>query len=331
MRRTRRTSETMLHHLRELRTRLCIVAVVFLASSSLAYYFRDEIIGLLLSPLGSEKLIYLNPAGGFNFIFLVSIYAGAAITLPLLLQQTYAFLRPALPKVIKHYSSKIFVSSLGLLVAGMAFGYYVAIPSALHFLTSFADTYVSASLTADSYLNFVVAYTLGVGLLFQTPLLIMFTHWIHPLTPGGILKSERWIIPIAFTVAAIVTPTPDPLNQTLIAAPLIAIYQLGAISVLYVIWRDRRKTRREQARVKKLTTHSRPVVQQQPNTARPWPTAALPAQKTAPQPVAPKRNLALNIDGVIRTQPATLPPKSAADVRRGAPASTSRGAYLQAL
>ncbi len=235
---------TFADHIRELRTRFFVVAAVFVAGSCLAYAFRGPILQTLLSPLHGEKLVYLNPAGGFNFIFLISIYAGLAVSIPILIQQLYAFLKPALPERVRHYAGRLFVFSLALLVAGVAFGYYMAIPGALHFLYSFADQYVTASLTADSYLNFIIAYTIGLGIVFQLPLLVLFFHWIKPLTPGGLLKSERWVILLSFVAAAIITPTPDPLNQTIIALPVILVYQLGVCMVLVAIARQRKRAKK---------------------------------------------------------------------------------------
>src|SRR5690606_8436207 len=136
-----------------------------------------------------------------------------------LLRQLYAFVRPSLPQAAQTKSSGLIVGSLLLLVAGVASGYVVAVPNALACLYSFAEQYVEASLTAESYLNFMIAYTVGIGIVFQLPLLLMLFHSIKPLTPGGLLKSEKWVVLVAFIVAAIITPTPDPINQAIIAGP----------------------------------------------------------------------------------------------------------------
>lgn len=247
-------------HVRELRTRFSIVTVCFIAASCLAYFYREPLLALLLSPLDGRSLVYLNPAGGFNFIFLVSMYVGMAATAPLLVWQLYCFIRPILPKQVQNYSKRLLIGSMLLLIAGVAFGYAMAIPGALNFLYTFADEYVTASLTADSYLNFVVAYTLGLGLVFQLPLLLLIFHWIKPLTPGGLLKSERWIIVLAFVAAAIITPTPDPLNQTIIALPIIVVYQLGVALVLLSIRKQRKVARLQQAAARTAVVPVRPAV-----------------------------------------------------------------------
>lgn len=235
---------SIMGHVQELQVRLIVSAAVLIVAASLAYVFRDAIIHVLLSPLGGQQLIYLNPAGGFSFILMVIIYAGIAVAAPVLIHQLYCFVRPTLPKKVQHNSVIVLVSSFILLISGVVFGYFFAIPGALDFLYEFAGDYVEASLTAESYINFMVAYTLGLGLVFQLPLLLMLVHWIKPQTPTGLMKSERWVIVLSFIAAAIITPTPDPINQTIVALPIILVYQLGVIAVLISIYKERRRKKK---------------------------------------------------------------------------------------
>lgn len=232
-------------HLKELQWRFMLIALFFIVGAVLAYNYRDIILPIFTAPLNGQKLIYLTPGGGFTFALLISVYAGLAVAFPILLQQLYSFLSPALPEKARRKSIIILISSLFLLVAGILFGYFVAVPSALTFLYGFADQYVTSALTADSYTNFVVAYTIGIGIVFQVPLLLLLLHTVKPLKPGGLMKSEKWVVLGAFIVAAILTPTPDPINQTIIAGPVIVVYQLGVIAVLISIASNARKVKRQ--------------------------------------------------------------------------------------
>lgn len=272
-------------HLKELQWRLTIVAAFFIIGATLAYTYQAQLIPALMAPLHGEKLIYLNPAGGFSFIFLISIYAGIAVALPILVQQLYAFLRPALPQSAQKKSSAIIISSFLLLISGVAFGYFVAVPNALTFLTTFADEYVSSSLTADSYLNFVIAYTIGIGLVFQIPLVLLLIDSIKPLTPTGLFKSERWVILGAFIVAAIITPTPDPINQTIVAGPVIIVYQLGVFAILFKIMKARRaakkQAKREAKQLAREQKQAKKATPQQPTPATPVRRPALSFEQTA--------------------------------------------------
>lgn len=240
--------ESTLHdHIRELRSRLFFVSIVFIIASSIAYNFKDTLIQFLIQPLGGEKLIYLNPGGGFSFIFSVTMYIGAAVTIPVLVYHLYRFVAPALPPSAQKHSALVLISSIALLIAGAAFGYFYAIPGALNFLNNFADGYINASLTADSYLNFILAYTAGLGMLFQLPLILLFIHWVHPLKPSSLLKFERYMVLIAFILAALITPTPDAINQTIIALPIILMYQFGVIAVSVSVYRKRKLLKQQMA------------------------------------------------------------------------------------
>ena len=257
-------------HLKELRTRFFIVALFFIVGACLAYTFQPQVIDAVLAPLKGQKLVYLNPAGGFNFIFLISIYAGLALAIPILIQQLYAFVRPALPETAQKKSSSLIIGSFLLLIAGIAFGYLVAVPNALTFLYSFADAYIDSSLTADSYLNFIIAYTIGIGLVFQIPLLLLLINSIKPLTPGGLMKSEKWVLLVSVVIAAIITPTPDPVNQLIIAGPVIIVYQIGVVIILISLHKKHRAAKKL---AKKTLSHE---IKEK----------IAPAPHIAPQPVA---------------------------------------------
>ncbi|HYG84063.1 MAG TPA: twin-arginine translocase subunit TatC [Verrucomicrobiae bacterium] len=235
--RSRRANEasqtsTFSSHLNELRTRLLLTALAFLLASGFAYTHQQELLHVIMLPLKGQELIYLTPGGGFNLIFQIAIYAGLIVCLPVLFYQLYAFIRPALPLHARRSSVKLIAAVICLITLGVLYGYFVAVPVALEFLNNFAGDAVTPSLTADSYLHFFLAYIAGLAVLSLLPLLLLFWHWIRPLSPGGLLKSERWVIAGAFIVAAIITPTPDVVNQLMIAGPVIGLYQLGVMSVL---------------------------------------------------------------------------------------------------
>jgi hypothetical protein len=187
------------------------------------------------------------------------------------------------------------------MIAGATFGYLYAVPAGLNFLSNFANSYVVPSITADSYLSFVLGYVLGIGLLFELPLLLLFWHWIHPLTPKGLLNSERFVIVGAFIAAAILSPSPDILSQTVIAVPIIIVYQLGVVSVMVSI----RKTKRLAKQQKNLTSQKpalaetktiAPVSVQsegKPLVSRPLAQPVKPAVQTI------KRRPVMSMDGVM--------------------------------
>lgn len=286
-------------HVGELRKRIFIVAFVFLLASGLAYNYHDFFVALIMRPLGQEKLIYLTPGGGFNFIFQVSLYAGLLAAAPILIYQLYGFIKPALPQRAKRSATSVVSAAFLLMLVGVGYGYFVAVPSALTFLSTFAGADITPNLTADSYLSFFLAYIAGLGVLFELPLLLLFFHWIHPMSPGGLLKSERIIILLSFIIAALITPTPDAFNQAMIAGPLILIYQFGVVAVLFAIRREKRKL--QQTYTQK--TPPQVVKQRAPVSEVPQPKpvlvpAAAPIREAAAKPVIRRRT----VDGFVVTQ-----------------------------
>lgn len=122
--------------------------------------------------------------------------------------------------------------SYALACLGMAFAYFVSLPASLHFLTTFGDSGdIHALITANEYFNFVLTYVAGFAILFQVPLIITFTNRVTPLPPKKLLGATRYVIVLSFIVAAIITPTPDPMNQAIMAGPIILLYLLSVCIV----------------------------------------------------------------------------------------------------
>jgi len=147
----------------------------------------------------------------------------------------------------------MFFSSLSLLAAGIAFAYYLALPGALDFLLNFSNGQIIMSqLSVDAYLGFFIKYLLGLAVIFQTPLVLMMIHWVRPLTPGGLMKSERWVVVISFIAAAIITPTSDPINLMMVAIPTIAVYQIGVFVIIFGIYRAKRIAKKNALRMQRI-------------------------------------------------------------------------------
>lgn len=310
---------TFLEHVYELRSRLFWVVTSLIVASSLGYYIKDYLVEFILSPLQGEKLIYLTPGGGFSFIFTVCLYFGALLTIPVIVYHIYKFLQPVLGRASRAIVMLIVSLSGILALSGALFAYLVAIPAAITFLTTFAGDAVSPNLTAESYLSFIVAYMLGLAALFQLPLLLFIFDHVKPFPPGALLSSQRFVVVGAIIAAALITPTPDIINQLIVAGPIIAIYQLGAI-VVFV----RRKLR---SRSRQLIDQSVQMNAQGPGVTPEYAVAAVfdavtpvarvetvqatPVLAKATTPAAPRRS----VDGFIgRSLQRTLavPQRSAA-------------------
>ncbi len=252
-------------HVRELQGRLFAVGAVFIVLSAAAYPFFDKIVSFLVAPLGNDhQLVYLTPAGAFSFIIQACMYVGFIGALPAIIYNVYRFVMPVMKERTIKRALLFTVSSLLLVVAGMVFSYCVSLPAALYFLTSFNLYHINPMLTIDSYFSFVMTYMLAGALLFQIPLIMLIINGATPLKPKGLMKYQDKIILGSFIVAAIISPTPDALNQTLLASPIIVMYQVGII----LVWlknRQKNKALKKGAEpeVQKVLVVTRSVVPEQ--------------------------------------------------------------------
>lgn len=219
-------------HVRELQGRLFAVAITFIVFSAAAYPFFDRIANFLLAPLGKDhELVYLTPGGAFSFIIQVCMYVGFVVALPVVIYHVYRFIMPVMNKVTLKMAILYTAMSFVLAIAGMLFAYYVSLPAALYFLTSFNLYHINPMLTIDSYFSFIMTYMLVGALLFQIPLLMLLINGVTPLKPKQLMQHQGKILLGSFIVAALVSPTPDALNQILLASPMVVMYQVGVVLV----------------------------------------------------------------------------------------------------
>lgn len=231
---------TFMDHVQELKSRLFWVAIFFVVAAAASYPFFNTITYLLLKPLGNHKLYYLSPAGGFSFMIKVCMYAGLIGVLPVIIYHLYKFVAPVMKKEHARAIIVYTLMSMFLALGGIVFAYIISLPAALHFLTDIDVNRVTAMLTIDAYMSFVIAYLIAGALLFQLPLVMLIINSVTPLKPKKLMSFQRHIIIGSFVVAALISPTPDMVNQSLLAAPMVVMYQIGIMLVWSV---NRKKTK----------------------------------------------------------------------------------------
>lgn len=234
-----------IEHVHELQKRLTWSVLALAIGGGVAYNFYQPLLNLVQRPLG-QTLYYTSPTGGFSFLFKVCLAAGFVFALPVILYHIFGFLGPLLHRRQRASIVAYTMWSIDLAYAGVLFAYFVSLPAALHFLAKFGGAGVQSLITVDEYFNFALAYLAGFALLFQVPLVILFINRIKPLKPSKMMGAQRFVILFSFIIAAILTPTPDPFNQLLMAAPAILLYQVGIVLVL-VVNRNHRQARFKQS------------------------------------------------------------------------------------
>jgi len=220
------TEKTFLEHLGELKIRLIWVVISLFFGSIVGYFLKDDIIKVLLFS-GDHPLFYTSPAGGLDFIIRICLLFGLTFSIPVFIYQIIKFIEPVLPEKENFLVIKMLLVSIGLMIAGMSLAYFQSIPAALHFLGRFSTDQIKSLISTNEYLSFVTIYMIGFGLLFQLPLLMLLINRVHKLQIKQLFGWERYIIIASFIMAGILTPTPDLINQILMAIPIILLYQLS--------------------------------------------------------------------------------------------------------
>jgi sec-independent protein translocase protein TatC len=244
---------SFMEHLEELRSRLikglvgCGVAfAVSLSFSEPLWRFVRQPATKALTSLGYNppNLTMIEPMEGFNIIwFKLPLVCAIFLSCPWLLYQVWAFVSPGLYRKERRWAVPFILVSAGLFIVGGVFAYFVIFPFGLTFLLGIGRyDYVVPMVTISEYFNIFVNVVLGVGLVFELPVLIFFLTLLHIVTPGFLMNHSRYAILIIFIVAAIVTPTPDVVNLMLFAVPMCLLFYVGIFaSYLLVLHRENRK------------------------------------------------------------------------------------------
>lgn len=244
---------TFFEHLTELRKRiiysLYAIGIGAFVGVYVAKYFVTWLDKPMLKALGDahleQKLIYTHPAGGLNMIITLGVYLGIVLASPVVLYQLWLFVAPALYKHERGAITGFLFSTVFLFLAGIAFGYFITLPYVLHFLVSpgplFTIHDLQPMISINEYFDVTLLVLLGMGLMFELPVLIFFLSLFGIVTPQFLWRNSRYAIAIIAVVAAVVTPTPDATTMLVFMAPMIGLYFLG-MGVSYVV--TRRKERR---------------------------------------------------------------------------------------
>ncbi len=244
---------SFMEHLEELRSRIikglvgCGVAFgASLCFSERLWDFVRQPAAKALTALGYNppNLTMIEPMESFNIIwFKLPLVCAVFLSCPWLLYQVWAFVSPGLYRKERRWAAPFILVSAGLFILGGVFAYFVIFPYGLTFLLGIGkNQYVVPMVTITEYFDIFVNVIMGVGLVFELPVLIFFLTLLRVVTPGFLMRHSRYAILIIFIVAAIVTPTPDVVNLMLFATPMCLLFYVGIFaSYLLVLHREDRK------------------------------------------------------------------------------------------
>ncbi len=240
-----------LEHLEELRRRIIYSIVAVAAGFLLCWRYAERIYEVMQRPVMdalhkngiSEKLVYLNPTEPFNLYLKVGLMAGLFVASPFVLYQVWLFISPGLYRNEKRYVMPFMFSTVALFLAGGYFGYKLVLPQALVFLIGYGKEF-QPMITLGEYSSLFLTVIIGMGVIFEMPILVFFLALMGMVTAGWMWRNLRYSILGIFVVAAILTPTTDILNMCIFAAPMVALYVLS-IAIAWIVHPKQRQKRAE--------------------------------------------------------------------------------------
>jgi sec-independent protein translocase protein TatC len=234
---------SFLQHLDELRVRLVHSLIAVCVGFALCWNWHEEIFHFLTQPLRKAfpdvKFIYTSPSEALLLYMKMTFFVGIFLAAPYILYQLWAFIAPGLYPNERGYVVPFVTMGSLFFVAGASFGHFYLFPITFHFLGQFGGTDMQFLPKIDEYYSFYSWFLLGLGLIFQTPVLIFVLSRIGLVTPGFLLRQIKWAVLVSFIVAAVITPTPDMITQTLLALPMLGLYLLG-VAVAWMFGKPRR-------------------------------------------------------------------------------------------
>ena len=238
-----RSRMSFLEHLDELRRRILYSIYAILACCAVTFYYWDVMFEYMVRYFSKNggTLIYTNPAGGFMFSLKIGFLSALLLASPFVFSQLWLFVAPGLyAKEKKVVIPFVFFSSM-LFALGAWFGHVVAYPAMYRFFASYEIGGLKFFPAVDDTFSFYWKMILGLGLIFQMPMLVFFLARFGVVTAGFLARKFKYAILIIFIIAAIVTPSADVVTQCIFAAPMLALY---AVSIV-VAWIFQKKKRKD--------------------------------------------------------------------------------------
>jgi sec-independent protein translocase protein TatC len=243
---------SFLEHLGDLRKRITLSLIAVCVTFVFAFNYSEQILEFLMFPLRytmdfsvknrylyfipqdklhNTKLVFLSPAEGFWMNMKIAMVAAVILALPVIFQQLWSFISPGLHSREKKYVVPFVLIATTLFLVGGAFCFFIVLPFAMGFLLTYKiGDFMMPMLSVGQYTDFCLKFILAFGAVFELPIVIIFATRMGFVTTKTLAKNRKYAILIAFIVAAILTPTPDAFNQTLMAVPMILLYEVGILA-----------------------------------------------------------------------------------------------------
>jgi sec-independent protein translocase protein TatC len=222
------SSAPLLKHLDELRMRIFKAFFALMITTGISFAFSQQVIEYLASPIGGiSKLVSIELTENIAIFMKVSLLGGFILGMPVIVYQVMAFVLPGLKRNERTWLFLMVPFATLLFAAGVAFTWFVMLPSAIPFLTNFMG--ITTQVRPENYFGFITRLMFWIGICFELPLIVMFLAKLKFVTAKQLLNGWRYAIVVMAVVAAGITPTVDPINMGLVMAPLMALYIVSIV------------------------------------------------------------------------------------------------------
>ncbi len=240
---------TLLGHFQELRKRLIRSVIVVVITTIISFIFWEWLLYILILPAQGINLVFIEMTEMIGTIMRVCLASGIIIAMPYITVQAILFIRPALSQKERRYVYLILPWIAIMFLGGVVFGYFILIPPATGFLLNFGADIATPQIKIGNYIAIITRLLLAIGLVFEMPVVTTFLARIGIVKPEWLAAKRKIAIIMAFVAAAIITPTFDPINQSLVAVPLVVLYEMS-------IWLAKLVYRKKDEVVKEPLTES---------------------------------------------------------------------------
>jgi len=216
-------------HLRELRNRLLRAMIALVITTTISLFFTAEILAFLIAPMGDVQPQALKPTETLGNFMKVALMAGVTLAMPFLVYQVARFIAPGLTKEERRYLFVLVPGATISFVAGLAFAYVIMLPAAIPFLQGFLSDVITQQWAIGEYMSFVTSLLFWIGVAFELPLFVYFLAKMGIVDDKMLIKNFKYAVLGIAVLAAVITPTVDPLNMALVMGPLIILYLVGIL------------------------------------------------------------------------------------------------------
>jgi len=221
-------------HIDELRQRIFLVCGIILLLTCFSFIEVKSLVKILELPISNVKFFQLSPGEYFISTVKISFYTGLLFSSPFMIGQLILFLLPGLTKKETKIILPLLLSSLTLFGLGLAFSYYTLIPAALNFFLNYSEEVLEPFWSFDQYFEFILVLFYSTGLAFQIPILQILIGLLNIVSPKQMLGAWRYVILLSTILGAILTPSTDPLTQSLLSVAILLLYFSG-LGILFLI------------------------------------------------------------------------------------------------